>query len=530
MKRFFRSFWGQLLIALLCAGTVCFSLYCVYQYEEFMKPKFQDVTIELGTESLSIDPFLTPDADPMRVGFACDVASLDIGKVGRYPVTLQQGKKVETVTLTVKDTVAPTATFITETIREMDYVPVPQDFVSAYFDLDEVTLSFAQEVVIPEDFSDLTLTVVVADASGNKITQDCKVKFAWMKDAVTMELGEKLTKDMVLYNPQRDDALLDQAAIDSINASGTGVYTLHSTLDEAITCQVTVQDTTAPVLKLKNLSLESGDKFTVNSFVKSATDLSGDVALEFVEKPSTEKEGKFTVTVKATDASGNSATEKATLTVKFDATPPTLKGLKNMSVAKGSTPNYMKGVSAKDNKDKDVTITYNASSVNINKAGTYYVTYTARDDSGNVRTAKRKVTVTHNAQDTKDLVKSLAAKLSSDPEKLRNYVRSNVRYNHNWGGKDPVWYGFKNKAGNCYVHAKCLEALLKEKGYECRLIWTIQKNPSHYWLIIKLNGQWKHIDPTPGRLHSKYSLMSDAQRLSTLNGRTWDTSKWPACN
>ena len=71
--------------------------------------------------------------------------------------------------------------------------------------------------------------------------------------------------------------------------------------------------------------------------------------------------------------------------------------------------------------------------------------------------------------------------------------------------------------------------LLKEKGYECRLIWTIQKKPGHYWLIVKINGTWKHIDPTPGRLHSKYSLMNDQQRLSTLSGRTWDTSKWPAC-
>ena len=75
----------------------------------------------------------------------------------------------------------------------------------------------------------------------------------------------------------------------------------------------------------------------------------------------------------------------------------------------------------------------------------------------------------------------------------------------------------------------CLMALFDEKGIESQLIWTIQKNPSHYWLIVKIDGVWKHIDPTPGRLHSKYSLMNDKQRLSTLSGRKWDRSAWPAC-
>ena len=60
------------------------------------------------------------------------------------------------------------------------------------------------------------------------------------------------------------------------------------------------------------------------------------------------------------------------------------------------------------------------------------------------------------------------------------------------------------------------------------MIWVTNK--SHYWLIVKINGQWKHIDPTPSRLHGKYSLMNDEQRLSTLSGRKWDTSQWPACN
>ena len=86
---------------------------------------------------------------------------------------------------------------------------------------------------------------------------------------------------------------------------------------------------------------------------------------------------------------------------------------------------------------------------------------------------------------------------------------------------------FTNRKGNCYVHALCLQRLMTEHGYRTKLIWVTDK--SHYWNLIKLNGTWKHIDATPGVRHTKYSLMNDAQRLETLQGREWDTSKWPAC-
>ncbi len=73
----------------------------------------------------------------------------------------------------------------------------------------------------------------------------------------------------------------------------------------------------------------------------------------------------------------------------------------------------------------------------------------------------------------------------------------------------------------------CFQSLLREKGFETRLIWTTCK--THYWNQVKINGQWKHMDTTPSNLHERYSIMSDAQRLETLSGRTWDRAAWPAC-
>jgi transglutaminase-like putative cysteine protease len=155
------------------------------------------------------------------------------------------------------------------------------------------------------------------------------------------------------------------------------------------------------------------------------------------------------------------------------------------------------------------------------------VTYSAVDKSGNKATARRKVVVQHDKEDTKALVRDIAAGLSNDPEAIRDYVRKTIKYSSDWGGDDPVWYGFKNKKGNCYVHALCLQELLEAKGWATKLIWVTDK--SHYWNLVKIGGVWKHIDATPGTRHTKYSLMNDEQRLETLSGRTWDTSKWPAC-
>ena len=153
--------------------------------------------------------------------------------------------------------------------------------------------------------------------------------------------------------------------------------------------------------------------------------------------------------------------------------------------------------------------------------------YTATDRSGNSATYRRKVTVAHDAEDTNALVAEHAAKCGTTIQSIRNYVLGNIYYNTNWGGDDPVWYGFTNRIGNCYVHALCLQRLLTYHGYTTQLIWVTDR--SHYWLIVSMDGGWKHIDATPSALHSKYMFMDDAQRLETLSGRTWDTTQWPAC-
>ena len=491
-------------------------------------PKFQDVTVELGTKSVSLSQFMTKHAISSQVGFPEGMPNIDVGKVGTQNLTLSHFGKVETVTLTVTDTTPPQATFVEKRTEFINYEPKVTDFVSDITDLSETKAYFAKEPALNTDYSDVIVQVIVEDAYGNKTVGESTISFVWLRDQFALELGDTLKKEDILFDVEQDGEFISQTEIDAINASGIGTYTLKSLNEERpAACTVTVQDTTGPVIKLRDVTIYVDQKTTLQRFIKSAEDISGDVKTRLVTELKFGTAGNQKVTVEAEDVFGNVTRAEATLKIIKNTIPPTIKGLKAMSVKRGSNPDFLKGVTAEDDRDGVCKVTVNTDKVNLSKAGTYYAVYTAKDKAGNVRTAKRKITVLHNADDTRDLVKALAAKLSSDPLELALYVRKNIKYNHSWGGDDPIWYGLKNKKGNCYVHALILRALYREKGISCKLIWV--KDKSHYWLLVRVGGGWKHIDPTPGTKHPSY-MMNDTQRYQNLQGRDWDRSKWPVCN
>ncbi len=509
-------------IAAALLWRVCTS----YGYWLYCQPKFHDLTVELGTETIGVEDFMTEYAYARNAGIVTDLSTVDISVVGSFPLTLRSGYKDETVTLTIEDTTPPKAEFISWRQEKPDYIPDPYDFVASYYDLSDVTVYFAQDVDVPSDYADQNVTVVVEDAYGNAVSGQCTLSILWMKNEYTMELGESLCREDLLYDPERDGSKIAQGDIDAVNQSGVGAYTVASLVDENV-CQVHVVDTTPPELSVTNVSVFKGKKVTVDDFVETCSDISGDVEVRLLTEPDVDTLGRQTVTIEATDINGNTATATATLAVVRDKKPPVIKGLTTLSIAKNSTPDYLAGVSAIDAADGACEVIYDASGVDLATAGTYYVTYTSKDKDGNIASSRRTIVVGHDKADTDALVASIAAELGSDPEAIRDYVRNTIKYSHNDGGSDPVWYGFTNKSGNCLVHALCLQSLLTEKGYETQLIWVT--NRSHYWLIIHLDGKWRHIDATPGNWHTKYSLMTDEQRYSILQGRDWDRSAWPAC-
>lgn len=594
------------IIAGASAAVLAFGALGGYTLWHYKQPKFHDVTIELGEPLPPVASFLTEDAKAEKAALVTEESSIDLTKVGDCELTFTHGKKVETVKLTVVDTTAPVLT-LKDVSADIGTELTVEDFVVEATDLSQVKLALAKPLETPEGYGDVTVEVIATDESGNETKASCTLSYVWMRSEATMELGSTVSKSDILMNAEKDGDLLDQAALDALTTAAVGTYPITATTTDGQTgtCQVTVVDTVAPVLKVKDITVYEGESVSLADFLVSATDLAGEVSTRLTQQPNTAKAGAFTVTVEAADINGNKATADAKLTVVKDTDPPVFSGLKKLSVDKDKKPNYTSGVTATDARDgkvafeyddsqvnlskpgtytvtytatdkagnkatqqrkitvladtqapkfsglKDMTakknkkpdytagvkatdnwdgvveFTYDDSKVDLSKAGTYYVTYSAVDKAGNKATARRKVVINHDKEDTKALVREIASGLSGDAEAIRDYVRKSIKYSSDWGGDDPVWFGFKNKKGNCYVHALCLQELLEAKGYETKLIWVTDK--SHYWNLVKINGSWKHIDATPGTRHTKYSLMNDEQRLETLSGRKWDTSKWPAC-
>ena len=173
-----------LVTALLCAlvGFMVYTVWCDSQQV------FHDVTVELGQEALSIQDFLTPLGNPGRASFVTDPSSIDLSRVGRTSLTLRHGTKTYVVNLIVEDTTPPKAEFLPEcTVSLADGLPQAGALVTKTEDCSQVRVYYAEDPVIPTDYSDTTVTVVVEDIFGNRVEGQCVLHFTgWLKEDCTL--------------------------------------------------------------------------------------------------------------------------------------------------------------------------------------------------------------------------------------------------------------------------------------------------------------------------------------------------------
>lgn len=504
-------------------------IYACYLLYEKYRPKFKNIEVEIGTTtSLSMQDFLKNKKYEENSALLTNLEGIDYSKVGEYKVSLSHNGREEEVTLKLVDTTPPKVEF-QDIIRYIDYVPNADDFIMQKEDLSGME-TFITEVPTIDQFQDYNVNVVVKDASGNETSKICKLSIKWIKDEFVMEKGHILTKEDLLYGAEQDLALLDDMRLQEISNSEIGEYEIKTNKDGIEkTTIIKITDLTPPTLELRDVTIYDDEKVSgKNSFIVNCYDASGEVTTTMKTEINYSKLGTQEIIIEAVDKYGNKVEKSAILTIRKDTVGPVFYGLSNMSVAKNGTVNYTSGVSARDAKYGVCEYQVDSSSVNTSVAGTYYAIYTSQDPLGNKTKSKRKIVVNHDQADVDALVSRIASSLSSDVEAIRDYCRNNIRYGSSYGDGDPIWYGFNNWTGNCYVHALCFQALLRAKGYETQLIWVTNK--THYWNLVKLNGVWRHMDSTPDRNHRKISIMTDEQRLSTLSGRDWDHSAWPAAN
>ena len=484
----------------------------------------EDVTLEIGTKVIDISNFYVNGKTRPNSSFITNVDNIDLNRVGDYTIEIKDDNKTKNVMLHIVDTTPPVVVF-KDIIKGMNYNIDPNDFIESVIDASDYTVDIENPPIIKE-FKDYNVMIVVKDKYNNTTKKECKLTLSVLAPTYTLELGDKLTKEDILYDKNANDYLKSES-IEKINNAGIGNYEIKMTYNNKdYICKVTVKDTKGPELELKNLSIYLGEKISgKDAFIVSVKDASNKVTTKLKESYDDNKIGTQTIVIEAIDEYGNKTEKSATLTIKKDNDAPVFSGLSEIKTDKNKSINYEKGVTAIDKKDGKVEFTVDSDSVDVTKQGTYYAIYKAKDNAGNVATKKRKIIVNHDSRDLNELINEYSLKAGNDYESIRKYVQQTIKYSDSWGENDAVWYGLTRFQGNCYVHALTYKAFLDRKGYENKLIWTTDK--SHYWNLIKINGVWRHSDSTPGTKHIMISAETDDVRYAHLQGRDWNRSAWP---
>lgn len=384
-----------LILIILIYGFLSIMFYLAWRDRQ---ENFHDVTVELGTKTLTIEDFMTEKAMPSRVGFVSDPSTINIGEIGQTEIIFRHGTQQHTVTLTVQDTIAPTADIQKEmTIDVSGGIPVAASLVSNVVDASEVKISYEEWPVISRDYSDVEAVIVLEDEGGNQIRGTCIFSFTgWLKESITVEAGTEITPEMVLTDPERGTAFLDVSRLKEISKAGMGdhILTVNTGHSEAH-CTITLVDTTPPILKLQNIRRWPGRTATINDIISYVYDASGTPTVRLLtDLPNFDEEGKYTVTVEAVDANGYSVREDAIIWVSDNTKAPEIRGAdRALTTTVGKKPDFMKDVWAIDDEDKNCELTVDSSKVDFDTPGIYSVTYSALDNSGNMSFKERNVIV-----------------------------------------------------------------------------------------------------------------------------------------
>lgn len=357
------------------------------------QPRFVDVMIELGQPMPSISEFTTKYADLDEVEMLTPESDIQVDKVGVYSVKFRYGKKVETVTLTVRDTTKPAVTLKTMTVAPGTVVNA-EDFIAKIEDFSETTVFFLDKPAVLDVYGSVPVTIFVQDAQGNETVIESKLEYTWLRAEYLMEVGHVLTKEDLILDPAVNEEVLLQAALDHVTWFGVGTYGVGGTWNgETRDCTVTVVDTTAPELQLKELSIYADEEATAEDFVESLNDASRTAEVHLLTELKFGEVGSVQIVqIEAVDASGNKTVAETVLRIIEDAAP-VFSGLDDIVTNVGKTPDYRAGVTALDDRDGELTFQIDCSAVQLQNAGTYFAIYTAIDSAGNKTEMVRRIVV-----------------------------------------------------------------------------------------------------------------------------------------
>lgn len=300
---------------------------------------------------------------------------------------------------------------------------------------------------------------------------------------------------------------------EQINTSAIGRYTIEIKSGllsyESI---LIIEDTTAPVLEVKDQEVWSDVKLDIDDFIQSVND-NTKISVSYKKAPDFEKIGTQKLTIQAVDQGENITSKSISLTIKKDTEGPIISGVEDQEIYVGDPLSYRRGVTVSDNKDEKVDLIIDNSKVNLSKPGDYEVIYKAKDNAGNLTEVssnikvKRKGPILLSDEELVNRADSILSKITHDDmtileelSAIYDYTRFNIRYigkSNKTSWKIGASTALVTKSGDCYNYYALSRLLLEQAGYELKPVKRIAESRSrHYWLLVKYGDLWYHFDPT----------------------------------
>lgn len=373
---------GLIVVVICVIAGIAISAYDKYRKANVI----EEVIIEAGTE-ITPDLFFKRPIEGATIDDSSDIYSTE--RVGTYNMHLNDGTYLYQSVLKVVDTVAPTAEAVDvrlelgETCTEKDFITNLNDATNVKIELEE-----------PIDFKKTGKRDVVlhlSDQGGNTLDLTAVLNITCVKTELTVEAGNGVPpiEDFVLAG-ETYKYITDMEAIDYAKLQETNVEIEVD--DCSYTSLMKLVDTTKPTLELQDVEGFTLVEVPVEDFIVAIEDVT-QTTVEFVKAPDFEKEGEQEVEIVVEDEGKNKTTAKAKLTLEKDTVPPSIRGVRNITMTAGDSIDFRSGVSVADNCPVGYSLSVDSSGVNTSVPGTYTVSYNAKDLAGNVSRASAVVTV-----------------------------------------------------------------------------------------------------------------------------------------
>jgi len=366
---------------------------------------------------------------------------------------------------------------------------------------------------------------------------------------VTVEAGRK-APEVSEFMKDKNNSGTFITNLSEINMNIPGIYEIKIQIGKRVySSKLEVEDTMAPVAEPVNQEIWPKEDKEAKEFVKNIIDAT-DVKIFFKEQPDFSKTGVQEIILILEDTSGNKKELEASLTIKADTEAPKIEGVNDKTIYIDTKVSYKNGITVTDNKDKNVALVVDSSAVNLKKAGSYKVIYSAADAAGNTTTkimvlkVKEKPIISVSQEELNALADKVLAGITNKSMTAREkalaiytWTKNHITYTGSSNKSD--WkmgavQGIKNGTGDCFNYYATSRALLTRAGFKNLCVTRIGGSTQHFWNLVYIQGGWYHFDTTPS--HKGYAFIcfmrTDAEvgeyskwRIGYYN---FDKTKYPA--